>query len=662
MTSFLKDSDERVQSGCSPSRGGAFIALVVESDKQFLRKVSTIIRKAQVLEDAKALCVEIIPVQSLNEAVGMLQKRSFDIILTDINLADASGFLVLEQLVHYGKNAPIIILSNFTNWSVLMQAARAGISDFLVKKTLDAGILMRSIFYAIERKKMESKVKEAESLYRSLVEVLPMGLARVDSDGSLIYVNQVFANMAKSAPQQMLGHGIEDCFQYAIFSKAKTGILEVLRTGKVFEVELPLIDQESSEKYLHFMVTPVRGEQSSIAGAQCVLIDITAQKQIQREMDASNALDMLQSGISHLAHALNNALTPVLLDSLNLKSRLGALLPDAPVRRIEQSVEKARSVLRPFLFSTHGVGPRSECLDFCSILNTVVMHYKNKLPPNVRVACDGTDLACSVSGDASMLSKMLTHVLDNALESMSEGGRISLTLQSKKYDVSDPDLKSLGLSPGEYLMLTVVDQGEGIEMARLQRVFEPFQTTKLKPHAGIGLTESLVIIKGHDGNIQLESEVGVGTKVQIYLPLREHDSGASASSDLLLNSLRSSSSKRKTILLVDDEESILEAVQMLIEHLGHDVIIASNGAEALHLFKQRKEPVDLVITDYEMPFMNGAVLIPALRELSPSLKIILCTGLESKERVDELSKLKVDSILYKPFAPASLREDIEKLL
>ena len=106
MTSFLKDSDERVQSGCSPSRGGAFIALVVESDKQFLRKVSTIIRKAQVLEDAKALCVEIIPVQSLNEAVGMLQKRSFDIILTDINLADASGFLVLEQLVHYGKNAP----------------------------------------------------------------------------------------------------------------------------------------------------------------------------------------------------------------------------------------------------------------------------------------------------------------------------------------------------------------------------------------------------------------------------------------------------------------------------------------------------------------------------------------------------------------------------
>ena len=156
------------------------------------------------------------------------------------------------------------------------------------------------------------------------------------------------------------------------------------------------------------------------------------------------------------------------------------------------------------------------------------------------------------------------------------------------------------------------------------------------------------------------SSLGTGTKVHIYLPLQPQASRANLSPDLWITPL--DVSKEKRILLVDDEENVLESVEMLIRHLGHDVLTASNGAEGLHLFKQYMEQIDLVITDYEMPLINGARLIQLIRDLVPGIRIILFTGLESKGRVDELNKLKVDSILFKPFTAESLKTEIGQLL
>jgi FixJ family two-component response regulator len=183
--------------------GKALDVLVVESDQKFLKKLTTMIGSARMPDNDTYL--NIIPASNLRDAIDKIESRRYDIILSDVNLSDASGFLVLEELIEFGNKTPIVVLSNITNWSMIIQSAQAGISDFLLKKTLDSDVLMRSIFYAIERNRLELKVTRAEGTYRSLVDILPVGLFRSDAKGKLSYVNNVFANLLNRTPESLEG-------------------------------------------------------------------------------------------------------------------------------------------------------------------------------------------------------------------------------------------------------------------------------------------------------------------------------------------------------------------------------------------------------------------------------------------------------------------------
>lgn len=633
--------------------------LVVESDERFLKKLASMLSSANLPDKSTIKSLNISTALNLRSAIDTLEASHFDVVLTDVNLEDASGFLVLEELLAFGKGTPIIILSNITNWAFLIKTAQVGISDFLLKKTLNVDTLMRSIFYAIERKKLEFKASHLEKLYRSLVEILPIGLARVDVDGNLNYVNDVIAQLLDHAPGEMLGVDVHESLKGIGFSANQHSLRKVFDYGETVEFNLSTEMPDQSVKHFHFLATPITGNQEVVVGAQCILVDVTRPMLVQHEADCSRSLHVLQSGVGKLAHELNNSLTPILLDAQNLKSvgNTSAAI-DVPVRRIERAVQKARSVLRPFLFSSQKVGPRSELININKVLDGFIQDYRVEAPANLKIECQFDTCEAPFKGDASLICKMLVNLFDNASESMPDGGLVRSTLREVVLDESSTHFNALELKPGPYLLLTVSDQGCGIPPHLLQRVFEPFYTIKPKPHNGIGLTETLGIIKGHHGAIHIESRVSAGTKVSLYIPIANmlvetFPSGCS-------RSLIPKYEKRNTILLVDDEESILESAQLLVEKLGFEVIIAKNGAEALNQFAQRRTDISLVITDYQMPVMNGPSLIKALREISPSVSIILCTGLEAQESVDLIVGLEVDATLFKPFTARMLELEIKR--
>ena len=658
---FLKSSSTEEPKGDMKGNQDCPNILIVESDERFLKKLSSMLDTATLPDNSTVQSLNISRALDLRSAIDTLEQNHFDVILTDVNLADASGFLVLEELLAFGKGTPIIILSNITNWSFLIQTAQVGISDFLLKKSLNIDILMRSIFYAIERKKLEFKASHIEKLYRSLVEILPIGLARIDVDGVLNYVNDVIAQMVECVPEKLIGVELWDSFKGLGFSINQHHLQKVFKYGETTEFNLTTETPDQNIKHYHFVATPITGNEDVVVGAQCILVDITKQMVIQQELDCARSLHVLQSGVGKLAHELNNSLTPILLDAQNLKSikDLSSQI-NLPVRRIERSVEKARSVLRPFLFSSQKVGPRSELININKVLDGLIQEHLVNVPANVKFECQFDTCNEPLKSDSSLLCKMLINLFNNATESMPDGGLVRLKLSKVALDESSIDLNSLELKPGPYLLFTVSDQGAGIPPHLLQRVFEPFYTTKPKPHKGIGLTETLGIIKGHHGAIQLDSRIHVGTNIRLYLPLTIEP--------LKTVPLTRSTcplpphEKRNTILLVDDDENILESAQALIEHLGFQVMVAKNGAEALNLFTQRQSDILLVITDFEMPIMNGPSLIKALREISPSLRIILCTGLEAQESVDQIVGLEVNATLFKPFKAKMLEVEIKRQL
>ncbi len=638
--------------------GDSMDILVVDSDEKFQSKLASMIRSTNLPNKASSL--RITTSHSLREAIDKVETKAFDVILTDITLSDASGFLVLEELVEYGNKCPIIVLSNLTNWSMIIESAQVGIQDFLIKKTLDAGQLIRSIIYARERSRLERKVTKAEGVYESLVDILPLGLFRTDKDGTLTYVNDNFGKLMKCSSSSMVGQSFNDIFESQSTQELIQNCEKSLSTGQVTEMEIPLRIGQDSEQTILFIGTPLHDEFAAVEGLQGVMLDITQQKQIQSQKEASNALSLLQSSLSNVTCELNNAMTPVLLDAEMLSRNLSSKADLESLKRIEESVHKARSVMRPFLVTSHNLSPRSEQLDPRTILLQCIQTTKDNLPPHVQLQHQISEQLGGVFGDASKLAKMANNLLKNAIESMSEAGVMGVTAEVENLEHPDKNLDILDLKPGKYLHITVNDEGSGIAQHMKQRIFEPFFTTKEKSRAGIGLSEALSIVKSHGGNLKITRNAPKGSCFHIYLPTSQSKSRQNKQIDE--ETRPETNQAKKLILCVDDEVNIITSTTILLEAKGYEVISACNGAEALSIFTKRKSDIDLVITDFSMPVMNGPTLIKSIRELTPGTNVILCTGIETEENLQGLEGLEINATMFKPFSAATLFESIEEVL
>ncbi|MDB4642712.1 response regulator [Verrucomicrobia bacterium] len=632
--------------------------LIVDSDEKFQAKLASMIRSTSLPD--KASSVHVTPSNSLRDAIEKVETQQFDVILTDITLSDASGFLVLEELIEYSNRCPIIVLSNLTNWSVIIESAQVGIQDFLIKKTLDAGQLIRSMIYARERSRLERKVSKAESIYESLVDILPVGLFRTDKKGILSYVNDNFGELMKCPASTLIGQSFNDIFENQSAQQLIQNCEKSLITGQVTEMEIPIRVTEDSEQTVLFIGTPIHDEFQAVEGLQGVMLDVTQQKQIQSQKEAANALALLQSSLSNVTCELNNAMTPVLLNAEILSKNLTSKTDLESLQHIEDSVHKARSVMRPFLVTSHRLSPRSEQLDPKTILMQCIQTTKGELPPHLQLKYQIAENLDGVFGDASQLAKMLNNLLQNAIESMPESGIMNVTAITEDLEYPDKDLDILGLKSGKYLHITVDDEGDGIAQHMRQRIFEPFFTTKEKSRAGIGLSEALSIVKSHGGNLKITRNTPKGTRFHVYLPITHNDIVQNTGSDEA--KITDSNQPRKLILCVDDEEHIIDATTILLEAKGYDVLSACNGAEALTIFTKRQSDIDLIITDFSMPVMDGPTLIKAIKELAPRTNIILCTGIETEENLEGVENLEINGTMFKPFTSAALFDSIDKAL
>ena len=225
--------------------------------------------------------LKLTPIDNLRDASELLKRQKFDIILTDVNLSDASGFLVLQELIEFGNHTPVIVLSNITNWSMIIQSAEIGISDFLLKKTLDAGVLMRSVFYAIERRNLELKASWAENNYHSLVDALPVGLFRSDTVKNITYANSFFANMVDRTAESIIGNTVIEVIGAGASGEQFTQALERVMDSRVAgEFELCIERNPEVRFSVLCIATPFYNQFGKLDGVQCVVFDATFQRHL----------------------------------------------------------------------------------------------------------------------------------------------------------------------------------------------------------------------------------------------------------------------------------------------------------------------------------------------------------------------------------------------
>lgn len=261
-----------------------------------------------------------------------------------------------------------------------------------------------------------------------------------------------------------------------------------------------------------------------------------------------------------------------------------------------------------------------------------------------------------IEADASQMEQVLMNLLVNAADAMPEGGDVFI--KTKEAEVFSTEGMHFPIKPGRYVLMSVRDEGIGMDEATKERIFEPFFTTKeMGRGTGLGLASVYGIVKGHKGYIDVRSRLNEGTTFYLYFPITKKD--AKLETDDKSSEVVNGGG---VILLVDDEKEIAEVGKSILEILGYRVICAGSGAEALDLYARHESEIDLVILDVVMPGMNGTAVFNRLKEMNPAVSILLISGYNWDREATAKLVAKADGFLQKPFRIEDISQVVRKIL
>lgn len=383
--------------------------------------------------------------------------------------------------------------------------------------------------------------------------------------------------------------------------------------------------------------------------------DITEHKQLEEQLFHRQRLEAVGTLAGGVAHDLNNVLTPMLLLGEVLREKLPDPADQALVDQIEAGARRGVGIVKQLLAFSRDVPPGREVVRVAPLIEEMMEMMRRTFPREIELKGRFGEGLWEVRADPIQLHQVLLNLCINARDAMASGGVLTVTAENR-----EGDAPGLDGSPGE-VVLSVSDTGHGIAPEILPRIFDPFFTTKgVGKGTGLGLSTVHGIVKNHGGRVTVASEVGKGSRFEIFLP-------ASAESVAVAAIPRPTPTpvargQRQLVLVVDDEPAVLQMTTRVLQHDGLEVIAAGGGEEALERFKAVAGQVQLVVTDIMMPGMDGIALVPRLLALNPKLKVIGVSGMDYSARKTELEALGFAEVLRKPYELSELWEAVHRHL
>jgi len=394
--------------------------------------------------------------------------------------------------------------------------------------------------------------------------------------------------------------------------------------------------------------------------------DITERKLIEARLKQAQKMESIGSLAGGIAHDLNNILFPIsglsemLLDDIPPDTR-----EHKKIEQILKSAKRGSDLVQQILAFSRQSNPQKLPIRIQPILIEALKLAQAAIPRHIEII-DHIDKACGmVSADPTQIHQIAMNLITNAFHAVEQtGGTIDVALKETATGASDEtgDLPFYAihgdLPAGRYACITVSDTGTGIDQMLIDKIFEPYFTTKeLGKGTGLGLSVVHGIVKEHGGDIRVYSEAGKGTVFHVYLPLLEDTGGIKTAAVI-----KQYPAGHERVLLVDDEEPIVLLEQMMLEKLGYQVTVRTSSPDALAAFRANPNNFDLVISDRSMPNMTGDQLAGELILIRPEISIILCTGFSDENDVKRAKAMGVKGFLMKPVSIGDLAEMVRKVL
>lgn len=389
-----------------------------------------------------------------------------------------------------------------------------------------------------------------------------------------------------------------------------------------------------------------------------VATDITELKQLEEKIRDAQKIESIGNLAGGIAHDFNNILCPIIGMSELLLEDLPAGSPEnEDVREILNAGKRGRDLVKQILAFSRQSERIMTPTRIQSILKEVLKLSRSTIPSNIELNHHVQSNCGLIMADPIQIHQIAMNIITNAYHAVEdEGGKITVALSETQVD--DSDFSGAHMKPGTYAMLSVSDTGHGISTEFVNKIFDPYFTTK-KTDKGTGLGLSVVygIVQEHKGYIDVISEVNDGTTFKVYFPLMER-TVETATSDVLVAIPKG----HERILLVDDEMSVAKLEKKMLERLGYKVTMFINSQEALQTIRANPMSFDLVISDMTMPNMTGDQLAGEVKSIRPDIPVIICTGFSNKMNTQKADSLGIAAILMKPVIKSDLAKMIREVL
>lgn len=545
----------------------------------------------------------------------------------------------------------------------------------IIKYSLIALVPIALLFFGILlwtwmlRKTVNQRTKElreSEELHRVLTENSLDVISRHTAYGVFIYVSPSSERLSGYKPEELIGTSA----QTLVLKEDLDNVLETIFTQREasdhYKVEHRLIRKDGTIIWVETIGRFIRDTSGEVTEIQCNIRDVTVRKLAEQEKRGleerllqSQKMEMVGRLAGGVAHDFNNMLSVILGHLELLSEEIGSIHTlHFHIDEIRKAAEHSANLTRQLLAFARKQNVRPKILDLNFAISKMIEILKRLIGENIALDWQPRPDLWPVMIDSTQFDQILTNVCVNARDAIPDTGIIAI--ETCNIVVNDSfDNQNTGLPPGEYVLLSISDNGTGMDAETLTHIFEPFFTTKhLGQGTGLGLAMVYGAVKQNNGYINAVSEPGRGTTINIYLPRFEGNVEAEENS----TPVAQKDPGNITILLVEDEPSLLKITTRMLQKFGYTVIATTSPVEALRLAEQYSWKISLLITDVIMPEMNGRLLADNLQENIPHLKCIFMSGYTANVIAHQGILDEDVFFITKPFTASDLTAKVREVL
>ena len=505
-----------------------------------------------------------------------------------------------------------------------------------------------------ERLRVEKALRDSENFLDNIIESIQDGISVLEPDLTIRHVNSVMDHWySENTP--LIGKKCYESYHNATSPCEKCPTLRCLSSGHT-EVEIVPGPAGSPVEWLELFSYPITDQESGkITGVVEFVRDVTDRKRMEGQLSQAQRMDSIGRLAGGVAHDFNNIL-------MGVQGRVSLMFSESGIENslkehlqsIELYVQKATELTRQLLGFARGGKYEIQPVNINRLVEeNIDLFSRTRKELLVKKELEGKIWATEV--DEGQISQVLLNLFVNAWEAMPNGGELTIKTTNMKYHHSDISNASNGSD--KYVSIAVTDTGVGMSKETIEKIYDPFFTTKeMGRGTGLGLSSVYGIIRNHNGQIQVRSTQGKGTTFTFFLPASERE--IIQKEEKLVKMLTGS----ETILLVDDEKMVLDVSSRLLRKLGYEVLTAENGIEAVETYEANRNKIGCIILDMIMPVQNGGATYDRLKELNPGIKVLLSSGYSLDNQAKEIMSRGCNGFIQKPFTLKELSEKVRSVL